>query len=121
MQKYVTYLSLCDKAKGPRDLTARALFDWLIRQWANNRHPQVTFTMEFFQGASTTTVHRHLKALRMAGYVRLAIDASNQRCKKIVPTPKALAYIASIEAAMQEAVHGPAYRHQTPFTPASKP
>jgi hypothetical protein len=104
MQQYVSFLSLCDKAKGPRDLTERALFDWLASQWAKNLHPQVIYTINACPVASSTTLHRHLKSLQKAGYVRLAHPEGDQRYKNIYPAPKALAYIAAMEAAMREAV-----------------
>jgi hypothetical protein len=104
MQQYATYLSLCDKAKGPSNLTARALLDWLASQWAQNLHPQVMHTIQQCPVASTTALHRHLKSLQKAGYIRLAHPEGDQRYKNIYPAPKAMAYIAAMEAAIREAV-----------------
>ena len=107
MQQYVKYLSLCDNVKGPSDLTARGLLDWLVPHWANSKSPGVIYTIERCPLASTTTLHRKLVDLEADGYINIELAKTSKRLKQIEPTRKTIDYYATLERAMESACAAP--------------
>lgn len=62
--------------------------------------------MQMSTDASSTTVHRRLKTLRLKGMLELEVDEDDNRVKSIVSTALSRDYISQLGKSVVQAVSG---------------
>ena len=70
--------------------TSMALISGLILIWQDGSRPTVLQAMHADHGLSSSTVHRHLKALRQSGMILVTSDEADIRVKYVLPSPSLL-------------------------------
>jgi DNA-binding MarR family transcriptional regulator len=85
------------------DLPEERLLDLLATYWSSGKKITVLKAMQMSSDASSTTVHRRLKTLRLKGMLELDLDEDDNRVKYIMPTQLALDYLSQLGEAVLEA------------------
>ncbi len=85
------------------DLPEERLLDLLATYWSSGKKITVLKAMQMSSDASSTTVHRRLKTLRLKGMLELEMDEDDNRVKYIIPTQLALDYLSQLGQSVIEA------------------
>jgi hypothetical protein len=85
------------------DLPEERLLDLLATYWSSGKKITVLKAMQMSSDASSTTVHRRLKTLRLKGMLELDLDEDDNRVKYIMPTQLALDYLSQLGQSILEA------------------
>jgi DNA-binding MarR family transcriptional regulator len=85
------------------DLPEERLLDLLAIYWSSGKKITVLKAMQMSSDASSTTVHRRLKTLRLKGMLELELDEDDNRVKYIIPTQLALDYLSQLGKSILEA------------------
>jgi len=78
------------------DLAEQRLLDLLATYWSSGKKITVLKAMQISSDASSTTVHRRLKTLRLKGMLELQMDEDDNRVKYINPTPLSCDYLSHL-------------------------
>lgn len=78
------------------DLPEERLLDQLASTWAQGKKITVLRAMQMSPDASSTTVHRRLKTLRLKGMLELEVDEDDNRVKYIMPTELSRNYLSEL-------------------------
>lgn len=78
------------------DLPEERLLDQLASSWAQGKKITVLRAMQMSPDASSTTVHRRLKTLRLKGMLELEVDEDDNRVKYIIPTELSRHYLSEL-------------------------
>lgn len=78
------------------DLSEELLLDQLAYFWAQRKKITVLKAMQMSPDASSTTVHRRLKTLRLKGMLELEVDEDDNRVKYIIPTDLSRRYLSEL-------------------------
>jgi DNA-binding MarR family transcriptional regulator len=84
------------KAYPSMDLPEERLLDLLASFWAQGKKITVLKAMQMSSDASSTTVHRRLKTLRLKGMLELELDEDDNRVKYIVSTELSRKYLSEL-------------------------
>ncbi len=98
----LTYIKFLNLAQAIRELTdfpalnpmEEYLLNHIALTWHANKNPSVSETMHASPEMSPSTVHRHLKALRIKGFIGLDVYELDNRVKYIVHTPLSQQYFS---------------------------
>jgi len=98
---YLKFLSYAQavrlsKAYPQLDLPEERLLDQLASSWAQGKKITVLRAMQMSPDASSTTVHRRLKTLRLKGMLELEVDEDDNRVKYIIPTDLSRRYLSEL-------------------------
>ena len=98
---YLKFLSYAQavrlsKAYPQLDLPEERLLDQLASSWAQDKKITVLRAMQMSPDASSTTVHRRLKTLRLKGMLELEVDEDDNRVKYIIPTDLSRRYLSEL-------------------------
>ncbi len=101
-QTSLAYIKFLNLANAIRELTEfpalnpmeEYLLNHIALAWHANKNPSVSETMHASSEMSPSTVHRHLKALRLKGFVSLNMDDRDNRVKYIKHTPLSQQYFS---------------------------
>ena len=85
------------------DLPEERLLDLLAIYWSSGKKITVLKAMQMSSDASSTTVHRRLKTLRLKGMLELELDEDDNRVKYIIPTQLALDYLSQLGKSILQA------------------
>ena len=78
------------------DLPEERLLDQLASSWVQGKKITVLRAMQMSPDASSTTVHRRLKTLRLKGMLELEVDEDDNRVKYIIPTDLSRSYLSEL-------------------------
>ena len=78
------------------DLPEERLLDLLATFWSTGKKITVLKAMQMSSDASSTTVHRRLKTLRLKGMLELQMDEDDNRVKYIIPTDLSRRYLSEL-------------------------
>jgi DNA-binding MarR family transcriptional regulator len=78
------------------DLAEERLLDMLATFWSSGKKITVLKAMQMSEDASTTTVHRRLKSLRLKGMLMLEMDVNDNRSKYVCATPLTVDYLNAL-------------------------
>ena len=78
------------------DLPEERLLDLLATFWSSGKKITVLKAMQMSADASSTTVHRRLKTLRLKGMLELQMDEDDNRVKYINSTQLARDYLSHL-------------------------
>ena len=78
------------------DLPEERLLDQLAASWSQGKKITVLKAMQMSTDASSTTVHRRLKTLRLKGMLELEVDEDDNRVKYIIPTDLSRRYLSEL-------------------------
>ena len=84
------------KAYPQLDLSEERLLDQLAYSWVQGKKITVLRAMQMSPDASSTTVHRRLKTLRLKGMLELQMDEDDNRVKYIMPTELSRGYLSEL-------------------------
>ena len=87
----------------PLDLPEERLLDQLASSWCQGKKITVLKAMQMSTDASSTTVHRRLKTLRLKGMLELEIDEDDNRVKYIVSTDLSRDYLSQLGKSVVQA------------------
>lgn len=87
----------------PLDFAEERLLDQLAVFWFAGKKITVLKAMDMSADASSTTVHRRLKTLRLKKMLQLELDEDDNRVKYIIPTELARNYLADLGRAVERA------------------
>ncbi len=80
----------------PLDLPEERLLDSLAMFWSSGKKITVLKAMQMSSDASSTTVHRRLKTLRLKGMLELQMDEDDNRVKYINSTQLSRDYLSHL-------------------------
>jgi DNA-binding MarR family transcriptional regulator len=92
------------KAYPQLDLPEERLLDLLAIFWSTGKKITVLKAMQMSTDASSTTVHRRLKTLRLKGMLELEIDEDDNRVKYINSTQLSRDYLSHLGKSVVAAV-----------------
>jgi DNA-binding MarR family transcriptional regulator len=106
---YLNFLRISEEVrKSPAypelDLPEERLLDLLATYWITGKKITVLKAMQMSSDASSTTVHRRLKTLRLKGMLALEMDEDDNRVKYIISTTLSLDYLNQLGKSVIEAV-----------------
>ena len=84
------------KAYPQLDLPEERLLDQLASSWSQGKKITVLKAMQMSPDASSPTVHRRLKTLRLKGMLELEVDEDDNRVKYITPTDLSRRYLSEL-------------------------
>jgi len=107
-ETYLNFLRISDgvrkSAAFPQlDLPEERLLDLLATFWSTGEKITVLKAMQLSSDASSTTVHRRLKTLRLKGMLALEMDEDDNRVKYIVSTTLSRNYLSQLGKSVIEA------------------
>ncbi len=85
------------------NLLEERLLNLLATFWHAEEKITVLRAMSICPDASSTTIHRRLKSLRVKGVIVLINDETDTRIKYVTPTSIAFKYFAQLGQCMEEA------------------
>ncbi len=85
------------------DLAEERLLDQLAASWCSGKRITVVKAMQMSPDASSTTVHRRLKTLRLKGMLDLEMDEDDNRVKYIVSTDLSRHYLGKLGESVVQA------------------
>ena len=85
------------------DLPEERLLDMLAMFWSTGKKITVLKAMQMSADASSTTVHRRLKTLRLKGMLELQMDEDDNRVKYINSTQLSRDYLSQLGKSVIEA------------------
>ncbi len=85
------------------DLPEERLLDLLATYWSTGKKITVLKAMQMSSDASSTTVHRRLKTLRLKGMLELEMDEDDNRVKYIISTQLSRDYLSQLGKSVIEA------------------
>lgn len=105
------YLKFLDLTQGVRhfpafpslDLAEQRLLDQLAVTWCLGKRITVVKAMQMSTDASSTTIHRRLKTLRLKGMLELEMDEDDNRVKYIVSTVLSRDYLGKLGQSVVQA------------------
>ena len=86
------------------DLPEERLLDMLAMFWSTGKKITVLKAMQMSSDASSTTVHRRLKTLRLKGMIELEMDEDDNRVKYINATKLSRDYLSHLGKSVVAAV-----------------
>ncbi|MEZ7848900.1 MAG: hypothetical protein QMB14_00345 [Polaromonas sp.] len=89
------------------DLPEERLLDVLATFWSSGKKITVLKAMQLSSDASSTTVHRRLKTLRLKGMLALVMDEDDNRVKYIISTQLSRDYLSQLGKSVIEAAAHP--------------
>lgn len=98
---YIRFLNLAKAIRELNDFPAlspmeESLLNFVALAWHANKKISVSETMHRSPQMSPSSVHRHLKALRSKGFVRLQVDERDNRIKFISYTQLSEQYFSRL-------------------------
>ena len=107
-ETYLNFLRISDVVRKSTafpqlDLPEERLLDLLATFWSTGKKITVLKAMQMSSDASSTTVHRRLKTLRIKGMLALDMDEDDNRVKYIISTPLSRDYLSQLGKSVIEA------------------
>jgi predicted transcriptional regulator len=106
-QKYINLATAVNQLTDFKSLDANEtyLLEQLSQYWANNQRITVTeaMNMPMLSCFSISTIHSHLKSLRIKGYVQLIVDETDNRVKYVSASELTQTYFSKLGKSMLKA------------------
>ena len=83
----------------------RCVIRQLNNYWINGQDITVVEAMRTFKSMASSTVFRHLKNLRLKGYLEMIVDISDNRYKYVRPTKQIESYFEEYGKALLKTSH----------------
>ncbi|MBZ4201044.1 MAG: MarR family transcriptional regulator [Methylotenera sp.] len=105
-----SYIKFLNLAKAIRELTAfpclnpmeECLLNYVALSWQADKNLSVSETMHSNVAMTPSSVHRHLKSLRIKGFLSLTVDERDNRIKYITHTPLSEQYFSMLEKCISQ-------------------